>query len=97
MRRFLVIGLAMALIAGLAVLTISQAAADSEEATLRTLEFAIVGNRNFVRTFACRNLRDGFQRGGIDDGKRGVLLVQDEQRRGRRLRSREIREQRKDN
>ncbi len=37
MRRFLVIGLAAGLIAALAVMTLSRAAADSEEEVLRTL------------------------------------------------------------
>jgi ketosteroid isomerase-like protein len=37
MRKLLVIGLAMGIVAGLAALTIPRAGADSEEATLRTL------------------------------------------------------------
>src|SRR5260370_30315826 len=37
MRRLTIIGLAVALMAGVAAVTISQAGADSEEATLRTL------------------------------------------------------------
>lgn len=44
MRRFLVLGVAMGLIAGLAVLTISQAASDSEEAALRTLVPKIIAS-----------------------------------------------------
>jgi ketosteroid isomerase-like protein len=44
MRRFLIIGLAIGLIAGLAVLTISQAAADSEEAALRMLVPKIIAS-----------------------------------------------------
>ena len=42
MRKFLIIGLAMGLITGLAVITISRAAADSEEAALRTLVPTII-------------------------------------------------------
>ena len=44
MRRFLVIGLAIGLIAGLAVMTISQAAVDSEEAALRILVPKIIAS-----------------------------------------------------
>ena len=44
MRRFLVIGLAVALITGLAVITISRAAADSEEAALRALVPKIIAS-----------------------------------------------------
>jgi ketosteroid isomerase-like protein len=44
MRRFLVLGLAIGLVAGLAALTISQAAADSEEAALRTLVPKIIAS-----------------------------------------------------
>jgi ketosteroid isomerase-like protein len=44
MHKFLVIGLAIGLIAALTVLTISQAAVDSEEAALRTLVPKIIGS-----------------------------------------------------
>jgi ketosteroid isomerase-like protein len=44
MRKLLVIGLAMGIVAGLAALTIPRAGADSEEATLRTLVPKIIGS-----------------------------------------------------
>jgi hypothetical protein len=43
MRRLLVIGLAVGILAGLAALTIPRAGADSEEVTLRTLVPRIIG------------------------------------------------------
>lgn len=44
MRKLLVFGLAMGIVAGLAALTIPRAAADSEEATLRTLVPKIIAS-----------------------------------------------------
>ena len=44
MRKLLGIGLAMAIVVGLAAVTISRAGADSEEATLRTLVPKIIGS-----------------------------------------------------
>jgi ketosteroid isomerase-like protein len=44
MRKLLVIGLAIGIVVGLAVTTISWAGADSEEATLRTLVPRIIGS-----------------------------------------------------
>jgi ketosteroid isomerase-like protein len=44
MRKFLVIGLALGIVTGLATLTIQRAAADSEEAALRALVPKIIGS-----------------------------------------------------
>src|SRR6266571_3482264 len=49
-------------------------------------EFAVVGGGDFVRSFAGGDLGHGLESGGIDDGKRGVFLIEDEKRGGGSLR-----------
>src|SRR6266568_3930301 len=49
-------------------------------------EFAVVGGGDFVRSFAGGDLGHGLESGGIDDGKRGVFLIEDEKGGGRGLR-----------
>src|SRR6266851_2276153 len=49
-------------------------------------EFAVVGGGDFVRSFAGGDLGHRLEGGGIDDGKSGVFLIEDEKGGGRSLR-----------
>src|SRR6266702_48847 len=49
-------------------------------------EFPVVRGGDFVRSFAGGDLGHGLESGGIDDGKGGVFLIEDEKRGGRSLR-----------
>src|SRR5213079_316284 len=52
---------------------------------------AVIGNGDFVRSFAGGNLRDRLECAWIDDRERGLFLIQNEEGGRRSLRSREMR------